>query len=234
MKGTTRGTRDGLCQMTQEHSAIAVVRGRESRPRVKVKARFMTNYDKQYQVESNLFGSPYAEFEEFVKQHAKQGGTALDLGCGQGRDALMLARYGYRVIGVDTSYVGIAQMLERAKKGDLPVNGVVADIYEYELHDKYDAVVLDSILHFEKADKNKEVDLLNTLINHISENGFLFLFVHKSPKKEREVKRWLKAVAAEFAVAEEGYIDYLYEEVATGFQSAFQYYMLILKRIHPA
>ncbi|MCA9874824.1 MAG: class I SAM-dependent methyltransferase, partial [Anaerolineales bacterium] len=150
----------------------------------------MTSYDQQYQVENNLFGSPYTEFEEFVKQHAKRSGTALDLGCGQGRDALMLARYGYAVIGVDTSHVGIAQMLERARKGDLAVKGVVADIYEYELHDKYDAVVLDSILHFEKADKSKELALLNTLVNHLNENGFLFLFVHKSPKKEREVKRW--------------------------------------------
>lgn len=194
----------------------------------------MTNYDQQYQVENNLFGSPYTEFEEFVKQHVKQGGTALDLGCGQGRDALMLAKYGCAVTGVDTSYVGIAQMLERAENGNLPVSGVVADIYEYELHHKYDAVVLDSILHFEKADKSKELALLNTLINHINENGFLFLFVHKSPKKEREVKSWFEAVEAEFEIAEEGYIDYLYKEVATGFQSAFQYYMLILKRIHAA
>ncbi len=54
----------------------------------------------------------------------------------------MLAKYGYVVIGVDTSQVGIAQMLERAKKGNLAVTGVVADIYKYELHDKYDAVYL--------------------------------------------------------------------------------------------
>jgi len=192
----------------------------------------MTSYDQQYQVEKNLFGSPYVEFEEFVKQHAKQGGAALDLGCGQGRDALMLARYGYVVTGVDASYVGIAQMLERAENGNLPVSGVVADIYEYELRDKYDAVVLDSILHFEKADKNQELALLNTVITHINKKGFLFLFVHKSPKKEREVKRWFETAAAEFGVAEEGYIDYLYKEVATGFQSAFQYYMLVLKRIY--
>lgn len=194
----------------------------------------MTNYDQQYQVERDLFGSPYVEFEEFVKQHAKPGGAALDLGCGQGRDALMLAKYGYTVIGVDASYVGIAQMLERAKSGNLTVSGVVADIYEYELHDKYDAVVLDSILHFEKADKSKELALLNTLINHINENGFLFLFVHKSPKKEKEVKRWFETVETAFEVAEESYIDYLYKEVATGFQSAFQYYMLVLKQVFAA
>ncbi|GAB4274990.1 MAG: hypothetical protein Kow0080_23880 [Candidatus Promineifilaceae bacterium] len=191
----------------------------------------MTNYDKQYQIEDNLFGLPYAEFEEFVKQYAKPGGTALDLGCGQGRDTLMFARYGYVVTGVDASSVGIAQMVERARKDNLAVNGVVADIYEYELRNKYDAIVLDSILHFEKADKNKELALLNTLTNHINEGGFLFLFVHKSPKKERCIKSWLETVETEFEVVEEGYIDYLYQETATGFQSAFQYYMLVLKQI---
>lgn len=144
----------------------------------------------------------------------------------------MLAKYGYTVTGVDTSYVGIAQMLERAKSDNLTVNGVVADIYEYELRDKYDVVVLDSILHFEKTDKSKELALLNILINHINENGLLFLFVHKLPKKEREVKSWFETVEAEFEVAEESYIDYLYQEVASGFQSGFQYYMLILRRIH--
>ncbi len=190
----------------------------------------MTQYDQQYQSEDNLFGSPYAEFEEFVRQHAKQGGTALDLGCGQGRDTLMLAKHGYAVTGVDASKVGIAQMLARAESGNLTVNGVVADIYEYELRDNYDAVVLDSILHFEKADKDKELALLNALTNHINENGFLFLFVHKSPKKERDVALWLETVKPKFEVAAEGYLDYLYQEKASGFQSAFQYYMLILKR----
>ncbi len=134
----------------------------------------MTNYDDQYQVEKNLFGSPYVEFEEFVQQHAKQGGTVLDLGCGQGRDALMLARYGYIVTGVDTSKVGITQMLENAGKDNLAINGVVANLYEYELSGKFDAIVLDSILHFARADRKKEVALLDTLVNHINENGFLY------------------------------------------------------------
>lgn len=144
----------------------------------------------------------------------------------------MLARYGYAVTGVDISSVGVDQMLERARDDNLTVNGVVADIYEYALRDKYDAIVLDSILHFEKADKRKELTLLNTVASHINEDGFLFLFVHKSPKKEREVKRWFETVEAAFEIAEESYVDYLYREVVTGFQSAFQYYMLILKRIH--
>lgn len=146
----------------------------------------------------------------------------------------MLARYGYIVTGVDTSKVGITQMLENAKKDNLAINGVVANLYEYELSGKFDAVVLDSILHFARADRKKEVALLDTLVNHVNEKGFLFLFVHKSQQKERALKSWYKKVETKFEVAKEGYIDYLYEEATTGFQSAFQYYMLVLQRIDAA
>ena len=115
----------------------------------------MSGYDNQYTVEENLFGSPYKEFEDFVSNHALKGGKALDLGCGQGRDALMLAQYGYTVTGVDSSKVGVAQMIERAQARELAVAGVVDNFHEYEPDGNFDAVVLDSILHFEPADRKK-------------------------------------------------------------------------------
>jgi hypothetical protein len=37
----------------------------------------MSGYDKQYTVAENLFGSPYKEFEDFVRNHALKGGKAL-------------------------------------------------------------------------------------------------------------------------------------------------------------
>lgn len=191
----------------------------------------MTSYDKQYQVEQNLFGTPYIEFETFVREHAQPGGTALDLGCGQGRDALMLAQYGYTVTGVDTSSVGIEQMVERAKAKGLAVNGVVADFYEYELVENFDAIVLDSILHFGKADKAKELALLDRVTVHLRKNGYLFLFVHKSREKERVLKSWFNGQKSCFALLKDSYIDYVYHEKATGFQSSFQYCMLILRRV---
>ena len=49
------------------------------------------SYDKQYQTE-NLFGEPYSE-----------RGRLLDLGCGQGRNAIPLAQLGYEVTGMDIS-----------------------------------------------------------------------------------------------------------------------------------
>lgn len=63
----------------------------------------MSDYDKQYQTETELFGAAYPEFEKFVQENKHSNGSALDLGCGQGRDALMLARHGYWVTAVDNS-----------------------------------------------------------------------------------------------------------------------------------
>ena len=73
----------------------------------------------------------------------------------------MLAQHGYAVTGVDSSHVGIEQMVARAEEKNLYVKGVVADLYEYELHDKFDAIVLDSILHFAEGDRRKEIALLD-------------------------------------------------------------------------
>ncbi len=190
----------------------------------------MSGYDKQYQTEENLFGAPYKEFVDFVKTHALRGGKALDLGCGQGRDALMLAQFGYTVVGVDASEVGVAQMLEKAAAKNLAVTGIVEDFHEYALAGNFDAIVLDSILHFEKADRQKELALLNNVAAHLNDNGYLFVFVHKSRKKEKELNDWLETTKPGFILLRDGHIDYVYEEKTTNFRSEFQYYMFILQR----
>lgn len=46
-------------------------------------------YDKHYETE-NLFGDPYPELIEFFDKYSRKG-NLLDLGCGQGRDAIPLA-----------------------------------------------------------------------------------------------------------------------------------------------
>jgi hypothetical protein len=46
----------------------------------------VTTYDKYYKTE-NLFGDHYPELIEFLAQYPKKR-RVLDLGCGQGRDAI--------------------------------------------------------------------------------------------------------------------------------------------------
>lgn len=89
----------------------------------------MSNYDSYYQTE-NLFGKPYPELIQFYTELGKIG-RLLDLGCGQGRDAIPLARLGFDVIGIDQSKVGIGQMNAIAQKEQLSLKGIVISINSF-------------------------------------------------------------------------------------------------------
>lgn len=71
----------------------------------------------------------------------------LDVGCGQGRDCLALARMGHHVHGVDLAPSGVAQMVAAADAQGLAVTGEVADITAYTPQDRFDAMVIDRTLH---------------------------------------------------------------------------------------
>ena len=70
-------------------------------------------------------------------------GRALDLACGEGRNAIWLAELGWRTTGVDFSQVAIAKARERASQASLDVEFVCADLLDYEPErDAYDLVLL--------------------------------------------------------------------------------------------
>jgi SAM-dependent methyltransferase len=59
-------------------------------------------------------------------------GQALDVGCGEGRNAIWLAEQGWRVTGVDFSEVAIAKARDWAANRHVEVDFVCADLLEYE------------------------------------------------------------------------------------------------------
>ena len=58
-------------------------------------------------------------------------GRALDLACGEGRNAVWLAQQGWRVTGVDFSQVGLAKAAQLAESRGVEVEWVEADLLEY-------------------------------------------------------------------------------------------------------
>ena len=59
-------------------------------------------------------------------------GRALDLACGEGRNAIWLAELGWRVAAVDFSEIAIAKGRERAARLGLDVDFVCADLLDFE------------------------------------------------------------------------------------------------------
>lgn len=70
-----------------------------------------------------------------------QPGTALDLGCGSGPNALKLARLGWSVIGVDWSETAIKLANWAAREEGLDATFVVGDITEWQPPRKFDLVI---------------------------------------------------------------------------------------------
>lgn len=68
-------------------------------------------------------------------------GTALDLGCGIGTHAFMLARRGWTVTGIDRSAHAIDIANNNAAREQLPARFVTADITEWEPVQEYDLVI---------------------------------------------------------------------------------------------
>ena len=166
----------------------------------------MSTYDKHYQ-EPRYFGDPYPDLMSFFSDYELKG-NILDLGCGQGRDSIALARMGYSVTGVDASKVGISYLLTIAEIENLKLRGIVGDMYSYDIDETVDIVLLDSILHFYKRDKKKETEFLLRIMRDLKVGGLLCVLIWKSKKIEKELEVVLKKVISEWDKLVDKYIDY--------------------------
>lgn len=73
----------------------------------------------------------------------RQPGAAIDLGMGEGRNAIFLASKRWQVTGVDFSAEAVKQAKSRAAAAHLPIEAVIRDLDEYEFgHAKWDLIAL--------------------------------------------------------------------------------------------
>ena len=184
-------------------------------------------YDNYYQTEK-LFGEPYPELIEFFAEYHKKG-KVLDLGCGQGRDAIALARLGYSVTGIDNSKVGIAQMNQIRKDENLNLAGQVGDIYSFDRFSEFDIVLMDSMFHFAKKDKEKEIGLIKQTVSDLRNGGLIVVCIQDTGNKVQILnkaidfeKKLTRLVDSEF--------KYVFEDKESGHKSETNYRMIIAQK----
>lgn len=77
-----------------------------------------------------------------AQRHRLPRGRALDLACGDGRNALALARHGWRVEAIDFAHAGLARLLALARREEMSLDVLAADLEQFPLPtDRYDVVV---------------------------------------------------------------------------------------------
>lgn len=133
-----------------------------------------SSYDKYYQ-QSDYFGEPLPQLIEYFS--GKEPKPLLDLGCGQGRNAVPLTRLGFQVTGVDTSREGVRQMLSSAEKEKLSLIGEVGDIYKFSGFDRFQYILLDCMFHFYQKDKVRETSLINKILKQMKPGAELVVCI---------------------------------------------------------
>ncbi len=72
----------------------------------------------------------------------------LDIGCGEGRNAIYFAKCGFDVSGLDVSLPGLNKTKKYAEEVGVDIKTIQADIINYELEAIYDVIFSTGTLHY--------------------------------------------------------------------------------------
>lgn len=103
-------------------------------------------WEDTYTSDATTFGEPSREVA-VVARSLDPSSLVLDMGCGEGRNALPLARLGFRVDAFDASRAGIAKLGRTARQLGVSVNAWVEDVRWFEFPHAYDLIISHGVLH---------------------------------------------------------------------------------------
>lgn len=120
-------------------------------------------WEKGYQdMNVSCMGGPSFEVAEIAPLLAGNS-KVLDLGCGEGRNALYLASLGCQVTAVDRSEAGIRKLEYIASNCGIRLNTLITDIHHFNIEDDYDCIMAHDVLNY------LEKPLSRKLINQVKQ-----------------------------------------------------------------
>jgi SAM-dependent methyltransferase len=154
-------------------------------------ARFARYYDLIYHRIVNYEGD--VEFlEDVFRRHRVQPETIVDLGCGTGNHAFLLARRGYRVTGIDLSRAMIAQARKKAAGSRTAPRFLRADMRSFELGEVFDAAVCMFGAFGYLLTPRDVLQSLRRIKAHLKPRGlFIFEFWQGSAARPAPFQSWL-------------------------------------------
>jgi SAM-dependent methyltransferase len=108
-------------------------------------------------------------------------GRALDVACGEGRNAVWLAERGWRVTGVDFSEVALEKARGLAEMRDVKAEWVQADLLEYQPAPRAFDLVIVFYLQVPAAERR---GILRAAADAVAAGGRLLLVAHDSSNLE--------------------------------------------------
>lgn len=162
---------------------------------------FRTQYEKLYEGESYYWGTEPADFLEKLIALKLPGPEikVLDIGCGEGKDAVYMAQQGYSVMAFDLTASGIRKTMRLAEeRGVKTLHAYVDDINDFETAETFDIIYSTGTIQYLK-DENIP-DFFEKVWRLTKPNGLNYfnVFVEKPflelpPDWDREEKMWKSA-----------------------------------------
>ena len=145
------------------------------------KSFVISDYDKRYDTADYYWGiTPNNLCYEIMKLRPPvKPLKVLDLGCGEGKDAVFFAKCGYAVTAFDLSEQGIEKAKKLAEHNKVEVRLFKADVFDYSFDMEYDIIFSSGLLHFLPQTKRKE--LCESMKKYTANGGInaLNVFVQK-------------------------------------------------------
>ena len=118
-----------------------------------------TDYDNRYNAEEYYWGLvPNRLCYEIMRlRPPTEAYRVLDIGCGEGKDAVFLARNGYRVSAFDISEHGLDKARSLAARCGVRVDFFRADVRDFCPEAEYDIIFSSGVLHYIPLERRKYV-----------------------------------------------------------------------------
>lgn len=153
--------------------------------------------DKKYKADEYFLGKkPSSMCYEVLKlKPPTRRLKVLDIGCGEGKDAVFFARNGYDVTGIEISEAGLNKAKRLVDDAGVGIKLIKADIREYRLDTSYDILFSNGVLNCIKPEMRDEIfdnykkytstDGLNVFNIHIDKP-----FIYQIPGKGSSDTKW--------------------------------------------
>ncbi len=141
--------------------------------------------DKDYEAECDYLEGLFEQYS------LNRPSSLVDLGCGTGGHALLLAKRGYKITGVDLSEGMLRVAREKAVQENISIDFLRADIRKMDLHRSFDAAIcMFAVMGYQTSNEDL-LDAFGAVRRHLKIGGtFIFDCWHgPAVLKERPTER---------------------------------------------
>jgi len=139
-------------------------------------------WDVRYSGDDLVWSATPNQFLVTETSHLEPG-RALDLACGEGRNAIYLAERGWEATGVDFSEAGLAKAAKMAKARGVTATWIHADVLDWVPDSEYDLVAV----FYLQLDAAGRARALATAAGAVAPEGTLLVVAHDADNLARGV-----------------------------------------------